>query len=94
MIKWNKVKYIDCMDEKEGLPSLPDKSIDLCLTDPPYNVNFTSGMTTYNNKVVRALKYLNQCRGSKLIKLEQCANHYDLTITKTRSNAKLDGVMS
>ncbi len=41
MIEWNKVKYIDCMDEKEGMPSLPDKSIDLGFTDPPYNVKFT-----------------------------------------------------
>lgn len=37
-MKWNKVHYIDCMDEEMGLPSLPDNSIDLCLTDPPYNV--------------------------------------------------------
>jgi DNA modification methylase len=40
MIEWNTVKYIDCMDKKEGLPSLPDKSIDLCLTDPPYNIGY------------------------------------------------------
>jgi DNA modification methylase len=40
MIEWNQVKYIDCMDEKEGLPSLPDKSVDLCLTDPPFNMNY------------------------------------------------------
>ena len=40
MIEWNKVKYIDCMDEKEGLPSLPDKSIDLGFADPPYNLKY------------------------------------------------------
>ncbi len=39
MIEWNIVKYIDCMDEKEGLPSLPDKSIDVCISDIPFNVN-------------------------------------------------------
>lgn len=49
-IEWNTVKYIDCMDEKEGLPSLPDKSIDLCLTDPPYNQKFKPGLNSYNNK--------------------------------------------
>jgi len=54
---------------------------------------FSEGMTTYNNKVVRALKYLNKCRSNKLIKLEQCATHYNLTLTKTRLSAKLDGVM-
>ena len=42
-IEWNQVKYIDCMDEKEGLPSLTDKSIDLCLTDPPWNVKYKGG---------------------------------------------------
>ena len=58
MIEWNTVKYIDCMDKDEGLPSLPDKSIDLCLTDPPYNLNFKSGMTTYNNKLKnRSINY-------------------------------------
>ena len=40
MIHWNNVFYIDCMDKDNGLPSLPDKSIDLCITDPPYNINF------------------------------------------------------
>lgn len=39
-IEWNSVKYIDCMDPDQGLPSLPDNSIDLCITDPPYNANF------------------------------------------------------
>jgi len=39
MIEWNKIYYIDCMDENKGLPSLPDKSIDLCLTDPPWGIN-------------------------------------------------------
>ena len=55
---------------------------------------FSEGMTTYNNKVVRALKYLNKCRNNKLISLEQCAVHYKLTITKTRLRKKLDGVMA
>jgi DNA modification methylase len=39
MIEWNTVKYIDCMDPDEGLPSLPDKSIDLGYTDPPWGYN-------------------------------------------------------
>lgn len=38
MIEWNVVRYIDCLDEKEGLPSLPDKSVDLGYTDYPWNV--------------------------------------------------------
>lgn len=48
-MEWNRVKYIDCLDEKEGLPSLPDKSIDLCFTDPPYGNNF-KGKKKYPNK--------------------------------------------
>ena len=35
-MKWNKVIYDNCMNEKNGLPTLEDKSIDLCFTDPPY----------------------------------------------------------
>lgn len=38
------VNFCDCLDKKRGLPSLETKSIDLCLTDFPYNVNIgTSG---------------------------------------------------
>jgi len=40
MIEWNTVKYIDCMDKEEGLPSLPDKCIDLGYTDPPWGNSF------------------------------------------------------
>ena len=39
-IEWNKVIYADCMNDENGLPTLEDKSIDLCLTDPPYNINY------------------------------------------------------
>lgn len=47
MIEWNTVKYIDCMDKDSGLPSLPDKSIDLCLTDPPWNINYKGKTKRY-----------------------------------------------
>jgi len=40
IMKWNRVIYKDCMNEEDGLPTLEDKSIDLCLTDPPYNIDF------------------------------------------------------
>jgi DNA modification methylase len=40
MIEWNKVYYCDCLDPKIGLTSLPDRSIDLCITDPPWNINY------------------------------------------------------
>ena len=52
IIPWNSVIYRDCMDAEYGLPSLPDKSIDLCLTDPPYNVKFKGKqMSTYKTKI-------------------------------------------
>jgi|APSaa5957512535_1039671.scaffolds.fasta_scaffold14620_6 hypothetical protein len=54
---------------------------------------YTEGKTTYNGNVVRALKYLNKCRKTKYISLEESAAHYDLTITKTRLRKKMSGVM-
>jgi DNA modification methylase len=32
------------MDSDHGLPSLPDQFVDLCLTDPPYNVSFDGSL--------------------------------------------------
>lgn len=34
------IKFGSCMDEKEGLPSLPDQSIDLIITDPPWGEEY------------------------------------------------------
>ena len=39
-MEWNKVIYDDCMNKENGLPTLEDKSIDLCITDPEWNVNY------------------------------------------------------
>ncbi|MEL6972019.1 MAG: hypothetical protein AAFO02_17765, partial [Bacteroidota bacterium] len=33
----------DCI---EGLSTIPDNSIDLCLTDPPYGIGYQSSWTT------------------------------------------------
>jgi len=54
-MKWNEVIYKDCMNEVNGLPTLEDKSVDLCLTDPPYNINFT----TKKNKGVKYMDSLD-----------------------------------
>ena len=43
-MRWNEVIYADCMNEENGLPTLEDKSVDLCLTDPPYGVNYTDDL--------------------------------------------------
>ena len=47
MIEWNKIKYIDCLDEDDGLPSLPDKSIDLCISDIAWGVNYKGYKDNY-----------------------------------------------
>lgn len=39
-MEWNRVIYADCMNEENGLPTLEVKSVDLCITDPPWNVNY------------------------------------------------------
>ena len=37
---FGKALFCDNMDQDHGLPSLPPKSWDLCLTDPPYGISF------------------------------------------------------
>lgn len=62
-MEWNKVYYIDCLDENEGLPSLPDKSIDLGLTDFPYNLGMKKGFKGDNyegkGKILDIKKFYN-----------------------------------
>jgi len=41
------------MDPDQGLPSLPDKSIDLCYTDPPWNVVKEWKDRTYNGRELK-----------------------------------------
>lgn len=47
--EYGEVRYIDCMNKENGLPTLEDKSIDLCLTDPPYNINL-KGVSSRSSK--------------------------------------------
>jgi len=42
---------IVCADCLEVLKTIPDKSIDLCLTDPPYGIGFKSAWQTYQKKI-------------------------------------------
>ena len=55
---------------------------------------FTEGKNVYSKSVVAAYKYLNRCRESKMISLEQMAEHYKLSITNTKLRKQMDGVMS
>jgi len=38
-MEWGKTRYVDCLDPN-GLPNLPDDSIDCCFTDPPFNIKY------------------------------------------------------
>ena len=60
-MEWNKVIYTDCMNENNGLPSLPDKSIDLCLTDFPYNIN-AKKVININAKGIRIVELYNDIK--------------------------------
>ncbi|MCP6718901.1 MAG: hypothetical protein KJI71_01535 [Patescibacteria group bacterium] len=47
---WNEVFYVDCMDSKIGLPSLPDKSIELGYTDPVWNSDMKPNIRKFHNR--------------------------------------------
>ncbi|KKM99032.1 hypothetical protein LCGC14_1151930 [marine sediment metagenome] len=59
MIEWNKIIYDDCLNEINGLPYLANliedkeiEKIDLCLTDPPFNVKYTGNRITSKKIVI------------------------------------------
>lgn len=52
-MEWNTVKYIDCMNKEEGLPSMKDKVFDVGITDPPFNRKYT-GEIQQNQNLTRA----------------------------------------
>ena len=66
MIEWNKVIYADCMNPINGLPTLPDKSIDLGFVDPQFNVKYKKktlmkdNVIPYNDNIEN---YEEWCRG-------------------------------
>ena len=42
--------YIECGDCLELMKGIPDKSIDLIVTDPPYGINYQSNMRVKSDK--------------------------------------------
>lgn len=42
--------YIECGDCLELMKGIPDNSIDLIVTDPPYGINYQSNMRVKTNK--------------------------------------------
>ena len=64
-MEWNKCYYVDCMNKENGLPYLANlveegeiKKVDLCLTDPPYNIEF-KGYQGYK-KVKKTILYCDK----------------------------------
>lgn len=49
MLEINKIHNVDCL---EFMKTLPDKCIDLVLTDPPYGMNFVSGHRQNKHKPI------------------------------------------
>ena len=54
--KYGKVLFCDCMDQQYGLPSIAANSIDLCFTDPPYNI--ASDSKNYASDVSKSMNDL------------------------------------
>lgn len=55
---------------------------------------FENGLVTYSRPMVAAKRYLDRALEKKIISLDELANAYGLTITKTKLRKKLDGVLS
>ena len=54
LIPWGTVRYIDCLDPDKGLPSLPDKSVELGYVDPPWGVGMdVDKPRVYNAKILK-----------------------------------------
>ena len=50
---------IHCMDCLQGLREIPDKSIDLVITDPPYGIGEAAGKNKNRNQLTQAKDYGN-----------------------------------
>ena len=50
--EYNKIHCVDCY---EAIKQLPDKSIDLIITDPPYEINHTTGGGMLVDKGIRGM---------------------------------------
>ena len=50
MIEINKIYNEDCLD---GMAKLPDKSVDLVVTDPPYLMDYKSNRRVKQDKFKR-----------------------------------------
>lgn len=56
-LKFNEIYNIDCI---EGMKNIPEKSIDLVITDPPFAIEFGAKRSNYNRKESRVLEGYNE----------------------------------
>lgn len=58
----NNIYNMDCI---EGMKLIPDNSIDLCITDPPFAIDFKAKRTNYNRTASRVLEGYNEVPSEK-----------------------------
>ena len=63
-ISLNCIRNIDCV---EGMRQLPDESIDLIVTDPPFAIDFKAKRSNYNRKDSRVLEGYTEIQADKYL---------------------------
>jgi len=56
-LQFNKIYHMDCL---EGMKLLPDSSIDLVITDPPFAIEFKAKRSNYNRTQSRVIEGYNE----------------------------------
>jgi len=74
MTAW--IDQVFCEDALEGLARIPDGSIDLILTDPPYNLGKDYGNTSDQQSVTDYLRWTEQWIDAALPKLKPTGSLY------------------
>jgi site-specific DNA-methyltransferase (adenine-specific) len=61
-IEFNQIYNLDCI---EGMKFIPDRTIDLVVTDPPFAIDFKARRTNYHRKQSRVLEGYNEIPKAK-----------------------------
>jgi len=67
-IEFNKIYNMDCV---EGMKYIPDNTIDLIITDPPFAIDFKAKRNNYHRIAARVLEGYNEIPKEK---------YYDFTV--------------
>lgn len=59
-----RLNYIDCCDCLDGLKDIPDKSVDLVVTDPPYGIGIKSQGSSKGGVVAKLNPWADMCNAS------------------------------